>query len=159
MIALRPATPDDVDAIAEVWFHGWRDGHLGPVPEALLPYRASPDSFRRRVPERIATSTVATLESTVVGFVSIHEDELEQLFVAARARGSQAAVMLIRHAEVQIAAVHEVAWLAVVAGNARARRFYAREGWYDAGPFEYVAQVEGGGIRLACHRYERRVRP
>jgi hypothetical protein len=52
-----------------------------------------------------------------------------------------------------------VAWLAVVAGNARARRFYAREGWHDAGPFEYVAQVDGGGIPLACHRYERRVRP
>ena len=159
MIALRPATPEDVDAIAEVWFHGWRDGHLGHVPEALLPHRAGLESFRQRVPERIALTTVATLESMVIGFVSVHADELEQLFVAARARGSAAAGALIRHAEAQIATAYELAWLAVVAGNARARRFYAREGWQDVGPFEYVAQVVGGGIPLDCHRYERRLRP
>jgi hypothetical protein len=47
-------------------------------------------------------------------------------------------------------------WLAVVAGNTRARRFYARNGWRDAGLFEHEAPIEGGSISLAAHRYEKR---
>jgi GNAT superfamily N-acetyltransferase len=147
---------DDVDAIADVWHRGWRDGHLGHVPEALLSHRGL-DSFRRRVPERLLETTVATLESRVVGFATVHGDELEQLYVDESARGGGLAVALIRHAERVIAQRFELAWLAAATGNARARRFYAREGWIDAGPFEYLAQVAGGHIAVPCHRYEKRV--
>jgi hypothetical protein len=52
------------------------------------------------------------------------------------------------------AAGHVSAWLAVVPGNARARRFYERRGWADDGPFDYLAP---GGIAVPCRRYVKRV--
>jgi ribosomal protein S18 acetylase RimI-like enzyme len=156
MLTLRAAAPDDIEAIAQVWHRAWRDGHLGHVPEALLAHRHL-ESFLARVPERLSSTTLATLGGRVVGFVTVSADELEQLFVDASARGSGAAVALIRHGEGTIAQRFERAWLAVASGNARARRFYAREGWSDAGPFDYAAQVAGGSIAVPCHRYEKHV--
>ena len=43
--------------------------------------------------------------------------------------------------------------LAVIAGNARARRFYERNGWHDEGEFDYEAAGESGPIVFLCHRY------
>jgi hypothetical protein len=51
------------------------------------------------------------------------------------------------------AAGHARAWLAVVAGNARARRFYERLGWTDVGPFEHDAPGPDGPIRVPARRY------
>jgi hypothetical protein len=48
---------------------------------------------------------------------------------------------------------HATAWLAVVAGNARARRFYERRGWSDTGPFNYAAAGEDGPISVPSRRY------
>lgn len=156
MLTLRAATPDDVESIAELWHRGWLDGHRGNVPSALLPHREL-GSFRLRVPERLKETTLAILEARRVGFVTVRNDELAQLFVAESARGGGAAVALIRHAERVIAARFSSAWLAVSTGNARARRFYEREGWSDVGAFDYLAQIEGGTIPVPCHRYEKRV--
>jgi hypothetical protein len=86
MFSLRSATVEDLDSIAAVWHRGWRDGHIGHVPVALLPYREL-ESFRRRVPERLSGSTVAVLGATVIGFLTVHDDELEQLYVAESVRG------------------------------------------------------------------------
>ena len=154
---MRAATPDDVDAIAAVWHEAWRDGHVGHVPDGLLPERTL-DEFRRRVPQRIVTSTVAEDAGGVVGFVTVERDELEQLMVAGRARGTHIAARLLRAGEQQIAEHHPTAWLSVVAGNARARRFYAREGWHDAGPIDYYAETSQGKMLVPSHRYEKTVR-
>jgi hypothetical protein len=56
-----------------------------------------------------------------------------------------------------VAAGHPTAWLAVVPGNARARRFYERRGWADAGPFDYAAEGERGPIPVPSHRYVKRL--
>lgn len=154
MLTLRAAADTDIAAIADVWHCGWLDGHLGQVPDALLVHREH-ESFLRRVPERVAGTTVATLDGRVVGFATVSGDELEQFYVDRGARGGGVAVALIRQAEHTIALTFDRAWLAVVTGNARARRFYAREGWSDAGPFDYPAQVEGGTLLVPCHRYEK----
>lgn len=156
MLSLRAASAEDVDLIAEVWHRGWRDGHLGHVPAALLPHRGL-ESFRRRVPGRLSGSTVARIGTTLVGFVTVQDDELEQLYVVESARGRGVAVALIRHAEACIAERFALAWLAVAVGNARARRFYAREGWSDAGALDYAAPIEGGTVSVPCRRYEKRV--
>jgi GNAT superfamily N-acetyltransferase len=152
---LRPATSADLEAIAQVWHEGWRDGHLGHVPVALEPHR-SLAHFRERVPPRLPRTTVATLGGEVAGFVTVHGDEVEQLFVARRARGTGVADTLLRQAEQVIAGRYEVAWLAVVAGNARARRFYERNGWSDAGGFDYEAEVVGGTLPVPSRRYQKR---
>ena len=98
---------------------------------------------------------MATVGSDVVGFVMVTGDEIEQLYVAARARGSGVATELFRHAEKVIGHRFDRAWLAVAAGNARARRFYERSGWRDAGAFDYAAEIAGGTIAVPCRRYER----
>lgn len=156
-IQLRAASAADAEAIAAVWHGAWRDGHLGNVPEELLPHRGLAH-FRQRAPPRIHQTTVATAGSEVVGFVTVHDDEVEQVFVAAPARGLGVADALLRHAEQTIAARHDVAWLAVVAGNARARRFYERNGWRDAGHIDYAAEIAGGTIPVPSRRYEKWVR-
>jgi GNAT superfamily N-acetyltransferase len=155
-LALRPARPEDAEAIADVWHLGWRDGHLGHVPDSLLEHRRLVH-FGARVPPRIPQTTVATIASAIVGFVTVHDDEVEQLYVAQSARGGGAAVALLRHAEELIAERFDTAWLAVVAGNARARRFYEKSGWRDAGGFDYAAEVTGGTIPVPSRRYEKRL--
>ena len=155
-VLLRPATLDDVDAIATLWHDAWRDGHVGHVPEGLHACRTLP-SFRRRVPPRVPQTTVATAEGRIVGFVTVHDDEVEQVYVAREARGGGVAPALLRHAEQVIAERHDVAWLAVAEGNARARRFYERSGWRDAGGFEYAAEIDNGTLPVPCRRYEKRL--
>ena len=154
MPTLRPATVDDVEAIATVWHSAWIDGHLGHVPAALLPHRQL-DDFRRRTAAELDATTVATTRAGVVGFVTVGDDEVEQLFVAASGRGTGIAAALLRHGEQLIATRHRRAWLAVVAGNARARRFYERNGWRDTGPFDHAAPTAAGAIVVPCRRYEK----
>jgi ribosomal protein S18 acetylase RimI-like enzyme len=155
-VMLRPATAADAEAIATVWHEAWRDGHLGHVPDALLPHR-TPAHFRDRVPTRLAATTVATLAGEVIGFVTVHDDEVEQVFVIARARGRGVADALLRHGEGVIARRFAVAWLSVVAGNARARRFYEKSGWRDTGGFLYEAEIPGGTLPVPSRRYEKRL--
>lgn len=98
-------------------------------------------------------------ESRIVGFVTVRGEELEQLFVAATHRGSGIAAELLSAGEARIAAAgHPEAWLAVVAGNIRARRFYERAGWSDGGPLDYQAETPQGPVPVATRRYLRRLR-
>jgi ribosomal protein S18 acetylase RimI-like enzyme len=151
--AIRPARDEDAEAIAEIWHQGWKDGHLGHLPQELVDVRTEA-SFRTRAAERIPDATVATLDDAVVGFVMVVEDEVEQVYVSAASRGLGVADALMREAERQVAqGGHSKAWLAVVAGNARARGFYERAGWIDEGEFDYQASVEGGTISVPCRRY------
>lgn len=155
---LRPAASDDAEAIAVIWHGGWAEGHLGNVPDALAAHRDL-DSFRRRVPERIEESTVAAIDGEVVAFVTVRDDEIEQIYAARSARGTGIAAALLAHGEQVIAARFDEAWLAVVEGNTRARRFYERLGWRDGGGLDYEAQIDGGSVVTPVRRYQKRVRP
>ena len=85
-------------------------------------------------------------------------DEVEQVYVSRKHRGSGIAGLLLDSAERQVAArSHNVAWLAVATGNARARHFYERRGWSDEGAFAYPAPGPDGPIDVPCHRYTKRV--
>jgi GNAT superfamily N-acetyltransferase len=156
-LTLRRASPDDVSAIAEIWRLGWRDGHLGFVPRELAEARTD-ESFRTRASERVGEMTVAVVEEDVAGFVLVVDDEVEQVYVSASHRGTGVADALLGEAERQVRANgYSTAWLAVVAGNARARAFYERKGWRDEGPFDYAAAAEGGSIPVPCRRYTKDV--
>ena len=152
-VAIRPARAEDAAAIADIWRQGWQDGHVEHVPQELVEVRTE-ESFGVRAAERIPNTTVATVDGAVAGFIMVVDDEVEQVYVASVARGTGVAEALIREGESQVrAGGHETAWLAVVAGNARARAFYERAGWIDEGGFDYEASVEGGTITVPCRRY------
>ncbi len=152
---LRPAADEDVDALCRIWHRGWHDGHLGHVPESLLRYRRLAD-FRVLVPPRLPATTVAVVDAEVVGFVTVQEDEVEQLYVDTSVRGTGVADTLLSHGESVIAARFDRAWLAVVTGNTRARRFYERNGWADTGAFENPAPTpHGETIPVPALRYEK----
>ena len=152
-ITLRGALPEDAPTIAEIWYHGWRDGHLGHVSQELIELRHE-DSFRTRTAQRVNDTTVAVVQGQIAGFVMVVDNEVEQLYVSALHRGEGVADMLMADAERRIKdAGYSTTWLAVVAGNARARRFYERCGWSDRGLFEYAAAGEHGPIPVPSHRY------
>jgi GNAT superfamily N-acetyltransferase len=94
-------------------------------------------------------------DGQILGFVVVKDDELEQVYVDRAARGTGVAAQLLRTGEDEVRrAGHTRAWLAVVAGNARARAFYSRQGWRDAGQFIYRAETEAGSFPVPSHRYE-----
>lgn len=140
--------------MAEIWCHGWREGHLGHVPDELLAARTW-ESFGVRAAQRIEGTVVATVDDVVAGFVMVVDDEVEQVYVTPEHRGSAVAATLLAEAERLVAVNgHE---LAVVAGNGRARRFYERNGWTDEGLFDHRAPHEDGPIHVLAHRYVKRV--
>jgi len=151
-VELRPAAAADVAAIAAVWHQAWIDGHVGHVPEAIHEHRR-PEDFLRRVPGRLPRTTVATVGSRLLGFAMVHDDQVEEVYVAAAARGTGVAAALLHDAESRVGVSFDEAWLAVAAGNARARRFYERQGWRDAGGFDYDAEIAGGTMSMPCRRY------
>jgi GNAT superfamily N-acetyltransferase len=144
--------------VGRIWASGWRDGHLGHVPDALLAVRTT-ESFLSRAADRVGDTVVAEVGGAVAGFFMVAGAEVEQVYVDAAHRGTGVAAALLADAERLVAAAgHDTAWLAVATGNARARRFYERCGWTDAGPLEYAAKVPGRGtIPVPTHRYEKKL--
>jgi ribosomal protein S18 acetylase RimI-like enzyme len=152
-LEIRAARTEDAEAVAEIWEYSWRDGHLGNVPDELVALR-TPESFATRAAERVGDTTVATVDGAVAGFVMVVGDEVEQVYVSAGHRGSGVASTLLAEAERLVATGgHAKAWLAVAPGNARARRFYERQGWVDEGRFDYRA----AGMTVPCQRYVKAV--
>lgn len=156
---IRAGRVGDAAAVAEIWAAGWKDGHLGHVPQALVDVRTV-ESFLERAPQRVGDTTVAEVDGEVAGFVMVVGDEVEQVYVSGRHRGSGVAAVLLAEAENLVAGNgFATAWLAVAAGNERAKRFYARNGWTDEGAFDYPAATDAGPIPVACHRYVKKVEP
>ncbi|MBC2933604.1 GNAT family N-acetyltransferase [Nocardioides sp. zg-1228] len=159
MTSIRPARDADMGAVADLWHEGWHDGHAGHVPGGLTAARTLA-AFHERTPPRVADTTVAVADDgSLQGFVMVVDDEVEQLFVARSARGAGVAEDLLAEAERQVAATgHETAWLAVVVGNVRARRFYERCGWADRGDLPYEVAAGDQTFVSPCRRYEKPVR-
>jgi GNAT superfamily N-acetyltransferase len=154
MTSIRPASDTDMAAVADLWHEGWHDGHAGHVPDGLTAARTLA-AFHERTPPRVADTAVAVDDDgSLLGFVMVADDEVEQVFVAPAGRGTGLAGELLAEAERRVAAAgHSSAWLAVVVGNARARRFYERQGWCDAGDLPYEVTAGGETFVSPCRRY------
>jgi GNAT superfamily N-acetyltransferase len=154
---LRPATELDCEAVAAVWHAAWHDAHDEQVPARLVDDRQRA-YFAGRVPSLIERTSVAEDAAGVVGFVTVTGDELDLLFVDARGRGTGVAAALLSHGEQMLAAEYDTGWLEVVTGNARARAFYARQGWRDTGPADRTIDTSRGPALVPSHRYEKWLR-
>lgn len=157
MTTLRAATHEDRDAVADLWHRGWHDAHPGHVPDGLTAARTR-SAFGERTPAMLPVTTLADDAGSVAGFVMVVGDEVEQVYVAAGHRGTGLAETLLDEAERQVgSAGHGEAWLAVVEGNTRARRFYERRGWADGGALPYEVTAGGQTFLSPCRRYVKRV--
>ena len=152
---VRPGTPDDAAAVAAIWRDGWRDGHLGLVPDALVAVRTD-ESFSTRAAQRVDDTTVAVVDTEVAGFVMVDDDEVEQVYVSSRHRGKGVADVLLAEAERQVRASGHERCLA----RRRRRQRDVRgpstsgHGWRDEGPFDYAAQSKTGStVAVPCRRY------
>lgn len=153
-ITLRAAIAADAESVAQIWHAGWKEAHLGNVPDELVAARTG-ESFHTRARERVSDTTVAVVRGEIAGFVMVDGDEVDQVYVSTGHRGSGVAGALVDVAERRVRdAGFATAWLAVVAANERARRFYERRGWVDCGPFHHAAPGPAGPITVPAHRYE-----
>ena len=133
---LRLATPADALAVAQVHVRAWQAGYRGLLPDGYLDglraeERAARYTFGRSDGPR---TTVAVSDGTIAGFATIHGDELSALHVDPDrwGRGVGGALIARARADLAAAGVAEARlWLLV--GNARAQRFYERDGWVTDG--------------------------
>lgn len=156
---LRPARADDMARVADVWHRAWHVAHAGNVPDGLTAARTLA-AFHARTPPRVADTTVAEVDGRVVGFVMVDRDEVEQVFVDPAQHGAGVGAPLLAEGERRVAeAGYGEAWLAVVVGNARARRFYEKHGWRDAGDLPYEVTAGGATYVSPCRRYVKTLGP
>jgi uncharacterized protein (DUF924 family)/GNAT superfamily N-acetyltransferase len=154
---IRAARESELDALATVWYEAWQDGHAAVVP-AELTRRRTRERFRDRLQAALADVRVAGPIGAPVGFSMLKDDELYQLFVSARARGSGVAAALIADAEARVAAKGiQTAWLTCAIGNDRAARFYEKCGWHRTGTVTEELDTPEGTLRMDVWRYEKRL--
>ena len=155
MINIRAAEQTEVDQLAQVWFEAWNDAHAQIVPAELARLRTL-ENFRERMQNELPNVRVAGSPGEPVGFCLVKDDELYQLFVAARARGTGVAAALMADGEALLAESGvETAWLACAIGNERAARFYEKCGWRRNGTMTNEAETSEGTFLLQVWRYEK----
>ena len=172
MVELRAATPDDAQAIATVHVASWRVAYRGLLPDDVLDNLSASDRARiwaeRLTVAAPRTGTLLVVDGTaVLGFAStgpargIDDDptagELYAIYLdpPAWTRGHghrlHAGVLDRLHADGFSHAV-----LRVLDANARALRFYQREGWTDTGATT-VRRDLGGAVALRERQLRRSV--
>ena len=156
---IRRAEPSESSALARVWYEGWRDAHLAILPEALARVRTL-ESFQERMGARLDETRVAGAPGVPLGFYMLKDDELDQLYVSAEARGAGVAAALIADAEQRLRESGvETAWLGCAIGNERAARFYEKSGWKRVGVYLSHLETVAGTIDVDVWRYEKRLTP
>ena len=128
-IALRPYSAADEDAAIELWRRTWQHSY----PQ--IDFAARVDWWRQRWRDELvptAAITVAESTATMVGFVTVDRSNgyLDQIVVAPEAWGSKIADALLAEAKRLSPRGLD---LKVNADNARAIRFYQKEGFVITG--------------------------
>jgi|SRR5271168_4588010 len=125
---LRPYRPDDEDALIELWLTTWREAYPSIDFAARVPW------WRERWRNELvpnAEVVVAELAGAPVGFVTIdRQGYLDQLVVAPDRWGSKLGEVLLDEAKRRSP---DSITLLVNDDNARAIRFYERNGFVQGG--------------------------
>lgn len=153
---VRPAEASDIPRLARVWYDGWQDAHAAILPEEIRRVRTL-ERFEAHLKENVAVTRVAGLLGAPIGFSMMKGDELNQLYVAAEARGTGAAQALIADAEARLAATGAtLIWLSCAIGNDRAARFYTKSGWHNSGVRTIQLDMpDGSRLPLDIWRFEK----
>jgi GNAT superfamily N-acetyltransferase len=138
-VVVRDARADDAEAFVRAYEASWDAGLAdiaGARLETLVPFETRLESFRAGLAQAgpDAYILVAERDGEIVGIATCRCEEatceLRALYVVPSAWGSGVAGPLMQRAlAVMRERGAEAAFLWVVEANARARRFYEREGW------------------------------
>jgi GNAT superfamily N-acetyltransferase len=165
---IRPAQPGDALAVARVHVRSWQAAYRGLLPDAYLDGlraedRAASYDLSGSDPQKPYTQ-VAFEDGCIVGFASTMPardkdlagyGELCALYVAPENWGAGIGAALIGAARtrlVELGFEHAALW--VLAGNARAERFYRNDGWAADG-LQRTNTVWGATVEE--FRYRRRL--
>ncbi|HEU5489757.1 MAG TPA: GNAT family N-acetyltransferase [Gaiellaceae bacterium] len=154
MLAVRPATAADADAIGRIQVESWRAAYSRLLPEetiAAFDVAARQQLWREglaRPPRPGSATFVAAVDDETVGFATVgasqSEDatgELYAIYVHPSSWGHGAGRALIERSEESLrASGFTKALLWVLDGNERAERFYRAAGWEHDGEKEDVFQ-------------------
>ena len=169
MSEIRGARMGDEDAIARVHVAAWRAGYRGMMPDAFLDAldeRARAKRWREVIANPAAgrRAVVAIADDSIVGFAGVGpargeagtRGELYMINVAPAAWGTGAASALLARATEALRDLgHREAILWVLRQNARARRFYEREGWRETGDRRDTLTENGFTFEVDELRYGR----
>jgi ribosomal protein S18 acetylase RimI-like enzyme len=161
--SIRRARPDDAPALADVKISSWRATYPGMSPDAVLD-ALRPDveaqAWRKRISSREDHVFVAERGGALLGYAvsgpsgdGSAPGELHSLYVAPSALGTGAGRALLEAAMSDLVSRglgEAVLW--VLAKNARARRFYEREGFATDG-----GQKECETLLAPAVRYRKRL--
>lgn len=153
MIAYRDAAPADLPAV-DTLFRASFDatfGHLYRAEDyALFMDRFTPAAWAAELARPDLAIRLAEEDGALVGFAKVsdltlpappgtHGLELRQLYLAegAKGRGVADALMAWVVEQARARGVAEL-WLSVWTENHRAKAFYARHGFTDAGPYAFM---------------------
>jgi len=122
---IRPARPDEYDAIALVWMNSWASTGLEQPSTSLL------EKLRARISSEIANGWslfVADDNGTIAAMLALHVPafHLDMLFVAPEYQGQNLGRRLLTFTREQLP---EEIWLRCVRENEKAWRWYEREGF------------------------------
>ncbi len=177
-VLIRPARVEDAHAIGSVHVRAWQVGYRGQLPDAYLDglsIEQRQASWRVGLPDPARTSTVLVVEDPtdghVCGFTTVGPlrpegsadldaavaGQLYAINLEPEAWGRGIGAPLLHAASRQLATDgYREAILWTLRTNARARRFYEREGWAADGG-EQVDEHEG--VTLDEVRYRRALDP
>jgi ribosomal protein S18 acetylase RimI-like enzyme len=122
-IIIRPARPDEYDAIAELWMDSWCSIGLESPSDALLTV------LKARVPREVAggwSLYVADDDGRLAAMLAVHvpKSYLDQLFVAPSHQGQSLGRRLLGFTRELLP---DEIWLRCATGNDKAWRWYERE--------------------------------
>ena len=158
ILEVRTAAPQEIDPLAKIWHDGWRDAHATLLPAELANERTL-ESLRERLETLMPDIRVVGVPGEPLGFSITKDDELNQLYVAAAARGKGVAQKLIAEFEDRLSGAGiSTVWLACAIGNDRAARFYEKSGWYLARTYVADLPISDGIFHLDVWRYEKVLR-
>lgn len=154
---VRPALRSEIDAIARLWHDSWQEAHSEILPNGQARFW-TPESFDRILRSNLGNVYVIGPVGSPLGLYIIKGDELNQLHVSTEARGTGLAKVLIDDAESRIVkGEYRKAWLACGIGNARAARFYEKNGWHLESTFTHELKTPDGSYFLDVWRYEKQL--
>ena len=159
MSNVRRATKGEVESLAKIWYDAWQDAHAEILPAELGRTRTL-ENLAERLGELFEDLRVVGDVDQPLGFSITKDDELNQLYVAAAARGKGVAQKLIAEVEERLADQGvSTAWLACAVGNDRAARFYDKSGWRLARSVVNELKLPEGVFHIEVWRYEKALRP